>query len=318
MTAPPRGAGGHDWAIVLAAGHGQRLARLIRAMHGRDIPKQFALLDGGPSFFQQTLARAVRLAPSARIVVVASEEHAQLAREQAAGYQGVQVIAQPRNVGTLPGLMLPLAHVLDADPWARAVVYPSDHHVERPPFFYQAVGAALGAIERAPARLVLVGAAADRPATDLGWILAGQQLAADAEGGPRSVERFVEKPDARSAARLLASGALWNTLLLAFDAAAFWDAALAGQPELAEPFQRYRSSVATKNEQAVRAEIYRNLPTLDLSHDLLASRRGLAVVEMKQAGWSDCGTPERLARCLALRRTDWLLGRPVTGVPSSG
>jgi mannose-1-phosphate guanylyltransferase len=214
--------------------------------------------------------------------------------------------------------MLPLAHVLDADPWARVVVYPSDHHVERPPFFYQAVGAALGAIERAPARLVLVGAAADRPATDLGWILAGQQLAATDDGGPRAVERFVEKPDARSAARLLASGALWNTLLLAFDAAAFWDAALARQPGLAQPFQRYRSSVATNNEQAVRAEIYRSLPTLDLSRDLLSSGRGLAVVEMKQAGWSDCGTPERLARCLALRGSDWLLGRPVAGVPTVG
>jgi len=57
----------------------------------------------------------------------------------------------------------------------------------------------------------------------------------------------------------------------------------------------------------------------DLSHDLLSSRPGLTVVEMRDAGWSDCGTPERLAECLAQRwRGRWTVGEPVAEVHSSG
>jgi mannose-1-phosphate guanylyltransferase len=143
---------------------------------------------------------------------------------------------------------------------------------------------------------VLVGARADRAATDLGWILRGQKL--DESGILSAVEHFVEKPGSAAATRLLEAGALFNTLLIAMDGAAFWDKALSTRPELAHSFQRLRSAVATSNEAAVRHEVYERLPTLDLSRDLLANERGLAVVEMADAGWSDCGTPERLFECL--------------------
>jgi hypothetical protein len=45
-------------------------------------------------------------------------------------------------------------------------------------------------------------------------------------------------------------------------------------------------------------ELYDRLPPADLSRDLLAAARGLSVVPMAGAGWSDCGTPERLLACL--------------------
>jgi mannose-1-phosphate guanylyltransferase len=287
------------WAIVLAAGRGQRLARLTRALYGRDVPKQFAALGGEQTFLQQTMSRAARLTPSARTIVVASEEYADLARLQLAAFEGVRVVEQPRDVGTLPGLLLPLAHVLAEAPHARVIVYPADHHVHRVAPFVDAVRAAVDAVDAAPARAVLVGARADRPSTDLGWIQRGPMLAQnDAGGGVSAVERFVEKPPAAAAKRLFASGALWNTLLLALDGGAFWDAAFAGRAVLAAAFGRYRAAVGTADEAAVRREIYAQLATLDLSRDLLQSQPGLGVVEMGDAGWSDCGTPERLFECL--------------------
>jgi mannose-1-phosphate guanylyltransferase len=296
MRAKAAGGCKDPWAIVLAAGRGQRLARLTRALYGRDVPKQFAALDGEQTFLQQTMIRAARLSPTERTVVVVAEEHASLARSQLSAFPAALVVEQPRDVGTLPGLLLPLAHVLDADPRARVIVYPADHHVQRLGPFVEAVGSAVNAIDRAPSRTVLVGARADRAATDLGWILRGQSL--EESGILSAVEHFVEKPGSNVAARLLEAGALWNTLLIAMDGGAFWSKALASRPELAHSFQRYRSAVATPNESVVRHEIYERLPTLDLSRDLLSNERGLAVVEMADAGWSDCGTPERLFECL--------------------
>ena len=299
------------WAIVLAAGRGQRLARLTRALYGRDVPKQFAALDGDQSFLQQTMARAARIAPSKRTVVVVSEEYADLARLQLAAYEGVRIVEQPRDAGTLPGLLLPLAHVLAAASRARVVVFPSDHHVQRLGPFIEALRTALATVDRAPARTVLVGAEADRPSTDLGWILPGRAVADDAPA--HAVERFVEKPGVATATHLLESGALWNTLLIALDGTVFWHSALSARPELAPAFERYRASLGAADEAPVRQEIYARLPALDLSRDLLSSQRGLAVVEMKDAGWSDCGTPERLFECLEVSGgLSWLLGRLAT------
>jgi mannose-1-phosphate guanylyltransferase len=287
------------WAIVLAAGEGQRLARVTRALYGHDVPKQFAALDGDQTMLQQTMGRAARItAPERTVVVVAAGEQAGLAREQLAEeHPRARLVEQPRNVGTLAGLLLPLAHVLRASPRAQVVVYPADHHFRRLAPFVAAVHDALEAIAQAPAGVVLVGASADRPATDLGWILRGQAL--DAEARARAVECFVEKPAPASAAQLLACGALWNTLVIAMDGAAFWESALTAHPVLESPFERYRASIGTACEEAVRREIYSDLPTLDLSRDFLARRQGLAVVELADAGWSDCGTPERLFETLA-------------------
>jgi mannose-1-phosphate guanylyltransferase len=162
--------------------------------------------------------------------------------------------------------------------------------------FVESVRGALAAVPHAPARVVLVGASADRPATDLGWIMPGPALPPGE--GVRAVERFVEKPPASSAARLYETGALWNTLVIAMDGGAFWENVLATWPALAPPFGRYLDSIGTARENEVRREIYDELPTLDLSRDFLAKRSGLGVVELSNAGWSDCGTPERLFETL--------------------
>jgi mannose-1-phosphate guanylyltransferase/mannose-1-phosphate guanylyltransferase/mannose-6-phosphate isomerase len=159
------------------------------------------------------------------------------------------------------------------------------------------VTAALDATGRAPARTVLVGASADRPATDLGWILPGHALGPGDEA--RAVECFVEKPPAATAAHLLSSGALWNTLVVAMDAAAFWEGALTARPQLAHPFERYLASIGTGREELVRRDVYDELPSLDVSRDFLERRPGLAVVELRGSGWSDCGTPERLFETLS-------------------
>jgi mannose-1-phosphate guanylyltransferase len=303
-----------EWAIVLAAGEGQRLARVTRALYGHDVPKQFAALDGDQTMLQQTMARAARVTPEGRTVVVVGEgRQSRLAHEQLVSCPEARLVEQPRNAGTLAGLLLPLAHVLRAAPRAPVIVYPSDHHVGRLAPFVDAVRCALGTIARAPARVVLVGASADRPATDLGWIIPGQAIGPD--GGARAVECFVEKPAPSSAAHLFECGALWNTLVIAMDGAAFWEGALSTHAALAAPFERYRASIGTAREADVCQEIYAQLPTLDLSRDFLAKRPGLGVVELADAGWSDCGTPERLFETLAhVGNLERLLGRLRVGV----
>ena len=78
------------WSIVLAAGEGKRLSTLTRALHGCDMPKQFAALWGGRSLLARTLDRTGALVPRQRTVVVVPENFKTLAQQQLGDYPGIK------------------------------------------------------------------------------------------------------------------------------------------------------------------------------------------------------------------------------------
>src|ERR1051325_7632786 len=120
------------YVVILAGGEGRRLAPLTRALYGTDLPKQFAVLSGGGALMQTTIARASALTTLDRISVVVTAHHEEIARAQLVPYPGVELVVQPRNLDTGPGLLLPLVRILTRAALARVVFLPSDHHVSDP------------------------------------------------------------------------------------------------------------------------------------------------------------------------------------------
>lgn len=284
-------AGGQLWGIVLAAGEGLRLAPFTRALHGDDLPKQFASLCGDRTFLQRTMDRIAPLFPPCRTVVVVGDAREQLAHDQLHGYEGVTIVAQPADRGTGPGILLPLAHVRSREPSAAVVIFPSDHHVRRPGVFLDAVSRAVVSSESSPSGVALVGATADSAATNLGWILPDPGKSSRA-GRPLPVKAFVEKPQATLAKELLASGGLWNTLVVAGHAEAMSRLLARHMPSQSLEFDRYRARIGRADERSALDDVYGRLEPADFSRAVLQRARGLAVVPMMGAGWSDCGTPE--------------------------
>jgi mannose-1-phosphate guanylyltransferase len=285
---------GTQWAIILAAGEGTRLAAVTRALYGHELPKQFAALDSDRTLLQLTMDRVALLAPAERTVVVVAEGYADLARSQLAAYPGVEVVAQPANVGTGPGVLLPLAHVQARDPDAEVAIFPSDHHVRRWGAFAEAVRWAADVAPTTASGVALLGAAADRPASDLGWIVRGGRLGGEI-GRAWRVQRFVEKPPESVARLLLGTGGLWNTMVLAGAGRALWQLARAHIPRQTDLFDQYLAEGAGPGP---RDRLYRQLAPADFSRDVLQRAEGLAVVPLVDAGWCDCGTPERLFELL--------------------
>jgi mannose-1-phosphate guanylyltransferase len=301
------------WNIVLAAGDGTRLASVVRRLHGDDRPKQFAFLGGPHSLLQETIQRMAAMAAPARTVVVVSERHLALAREQLGS--AVELVGQPRNVGTGPGLLLPLARVLSRDPGATVVVTPSDHHFDHPVRFTNGIREAARASAAASSGVCILGVEADRPATDLGWIVPGEPMASRA--GATMVRRFVEKPDAAQARTLFEGGALWNTFVMAGRAEAFWSLASRLMPAQTRAMRRYLMAIGTRREAAVLSAVYQELAAADFSRDVLARAPGLGVVSVDGSGWSDWGTPERLFESLGAASALTALERRMGGrVPS--
>jgi hypothetical protein len=57
------------------------------------------------------------------------------------------------------------------------------------------------------------------------------------------------------------------------------------------------ASVAARASECLR-QVYERLTPADFSRDLVAASRRLRVAAMDGAGWSDCGTPDRLVAAL--------------------
>lgn len=271
-------------AIVLAGGSGRRLAALTGPL-----PKQFCAFGGRRTLIQETLARLAPAAPPHRTAVVVRDPHRGLALEQLRPLRGVTVLSQPSDRGTAPALLWGLVHVLGRDPEALVVVSPSDHGVLDRSAYLRGIAAARDAADEAPA--VLLGVEADEPRTDYGWIVPGAELSP----GVLRVEAFVEKPGHAEATALLALGALFSTMVLVARARALlglFERARPGLAALLLPLAALPLPARALHLQRA----YALLPPCDFSKDILAPARDLAVVRWPaEVGWTDLGTPDRVA-----------------------
>jgi mannose-1-phosphate guanylyltransferase len=281
------------YVVVLAGGDGNRLASLTRALYGRDLPKQFAVLAGDRSLLQTTIERAALLTSLDRISVVVTAHHEEIARAQLAPYPGVELVVQPRNLDTAAGLLLPLARIL-ARTWnARDVFLPSDHYISDPGRIATALrSAAAGALR---GRLAMVGVLPTGPEVEYGWIVRGERIHASAY----EVQRFQEKPPQHVADELWRAGGLWNTFIQTGPVHLFWELARHHLPTHAEMLERYAVAIGGPDEQRALDAAYETMPAASFSRDVLDHAKRLAVLPVADSGWSDWGSPRRVFASLA-------------------
>ena len=282
------------WTIVLAAGEGRRLCSLTRALHGEDLPKQYALIRSQRSLLQETVSRAIQWSAPSRIVVVVAADRENIAREQLRSHDGLDVVVQPRNRGTGAGILLPLARVLAKEPNAQVVILPSDHYVREEYTFAESVLRAQRTAQ-ASNSVVLLAATPDRAETQYGWIVPDRSAAV---AGAFRVARFHEKPPAALARSLYLRGALWNTFIMTGTVSRFWELARHHLPLQSALFTPYCRHIGTEREAAFLQEIYERLVPADFSRDVIEKADGLGVETLGPCGWSDWGTPERVLHSL--------------------
>ena len=114
----------NTWGIVLAAGEGNRVREFFSALCGGRGIKQFCSVLGKRSLLQMTLDRVQHLIPRERILIIVDKRHRPEAAAQLANWPEENIIYQPANRETAPGILLPLAHVSHRCPNATVAVFP--------------------------------------------------------------------------------------------------------------------------------------------------------------------------------------------------
>jgi mannose-1-phosphate guanylyltransferase len=286
------------WALVLAAGSGTRLSGLTADGSGVSVPKQFCSLTGVASLLEETLARAATIAAPEQTAMVVAAEHRRFWEGALARFADDNVIAQPRNRGTANGILLGLSAILERDPAAIVTILPSDHYVSRESVLATALGRAVAAIESStPESITFLGIAPDSADPELGYIVPGARR----PDGTRVIARFVEKPPAAVAARLVRERALWNSFIIVARARALVTLIERRFPVEVLLFRSlWRQTRLTARFSRELAQLYEKLPEIDFSrHVVEGADAPLGVVAVSRCGWSDLGTPQRVGDALA-------------------
>lgn len=278
---------GDPWAVVLAGGDGRRVAGVTRDAEGHPVPKQYWPVAGGAPMLRWALARARRVAPPSRVLVVVNQGHRRYWELALADVFRHNVLVQPCNRGTAAGVLFALLAIGARDgPEAAVVFLPSDHYVANEAVLRQAVLTALAAGDADGQAVYLLGITPDAPEPDYGWLLpASTDVVAD-------VVRFIEKPPIEAILPLMARGALINSFVLVTRVDALLRVFARAAPDL---LAALRGCLGCRAVSLGLARAYEAIASTDLSRDVLAAQpRGLRVVRVAPCGWSDLGTPDRL------------------------
>lgn len=266
--------------VLLSGGSGTRLWPLSREAY----PKQFLALAGDCTMLQDTWRRVAPLAAGAPIVV-ANEEHRFLAAEQLRllGVERADILLEPAGRNTAPAIAAAALQAMAGGDDPLLLVLPSDHVVRDEDGFRAAVHtAAPAAMEGA---LVTFGIVPDAPETGFGYIQAGEG------GGVRPVLRFVEKPDAATAASYLqAGGYYWNSGMFLFRASRYLDELGRFRPDILAAVRR-AFDAATRDGDFIRLDrdAFSASPSDSIDYAVMEKTADARVLPV-DIGWNDVGS----------------------------
>lgn len=289
----------NTWSLVLAAGEGSRLRALTTTPSGAAIPKQFCCLHQGPSLLQEAVDRARVVADESHICAVVAEQHRSWWERGLRSVPAGNVIAQPQNRGTANGILLPLLHILFREPDAQLVILPSDHHVSQEAVLASSLRDAVEQLDWRLHETLLLGIQPEESDPELGYILPGES---DGRGA-LTITRFVEKPTVALARDLIGAGGLWNAFIVVSTALALLSLFRQRVPEVVNAmYAAVKRDRDEGSDGAAVAALYGKLPIIDFSRDIITGQESsLRVLPVRPCGWSDLGTPKRVAE--ALRRS---------------
>jgi mannose-1-phosphate guanylyltransferase/mannose-6-phosphate isomerase len=271
--------------ILLAGGAGTRLWPVSRDA----LPKQFLPLVGQRSTYQETLLRVQDPMFAAPIVITGPNFHF-FARRQAEDV-GVEatVVIEPMRRDSAPAIAAATAVALKRDPAALVLALAADHIILDVPKFRATCLAGREAAEAG--RIVTFGVKPTEPKTSYGYILPGEAIG---NSGVHAVKKFVEKPDAATAARYVRDGYLWNSGNFLFRADVLLAELERFEPEMAAAIKAAVAQASTDlGFLRLEPEAFARAPQKSIDYAVLEKTDRAAVV----AGdfrWSDIGSWDAL------------------------
>jgi mannose-1-phosphate guanylyltransferase/mannose-6-phosphate isomerase len=209
-----------------------------------------------------------------------------------AGVEGAQILLEPKGRNSAPAIAAAALLAAETNPDAILWIMAADAAIGDP----EALAAAVkrGAAAAAAGYFVTFGMHPTAPETGYGYIAQGTAMAE--LDGVFKLDRFIEKPNAEKAVKLLQSGRnLWNSGMFMFTASL-----LLAELEQYAPEVLIAVTAAMTDRTAdldfirLGASAFESSPDISIDY-AVAEKTGKAVVVPASIGWSDVGSWSALA-----------------------
>ncbi len=279
--------GGMNHAVILAGGVGTRLWPVSRQKQ----PKQFQKLTGDKTLVQDTFERLLLVVEASNVWVITNEAYRDLVIEQLPNLAKENILVEPVGRNTAPAIGLAAIHIVRRDPEAKIGSFAADHFVGKPAAFARATKAGFELINTKPEYLVAIGLNPTEPDTSLGYIKMGDELGKFA-GEPVFIgEKFIEKPDLKTAQQFVKSWEyLWNGCYFLFDGRQMGEWLENFAPNIYSGLNSYLAKPSLEKYQAI--------PSVPIDTAIAEKVEHLAVVPADM-DWSDVGSWSTLDKVLA-------------------
>ena len=277
----------HFNAVILAGGSGTRLWPLSTPT----FPKQFLPLPSGHSMIQETFERVSPMIIPEQAWVVTGQNMAHLVEEHLPIISHSHILREPCGRGSAPAIAWAATTIAREDPDAIMATFSADAVIANVDALRQTLQLAYDLAEKG--KLVTIGIQPTTPETGYGYIRYGETVSHNYGYDACQVERFVEKPDLKTAESYLRDGHyVWNAGIFIWSVKAILMEFQEHLPEIAEKIQKLVNMSGTDEAQLTLDAIWPTLQSITIDYGILEKTKNLVVIPAP-LGWNDVGNWEQ-------------------------
>lgn len=302
------------YAVIMAGGQGTRLWPLSR----RQKPKQLHCLMSEEPMIKDTYRRLRPVFDKDKIIISTVPEFVKDIGRILPEIPKKNYIVEPALMGNAAacGLVSELIYARDKD----AIVFfmPADAFIADEKEFWRIIRFAQSTLKKHPRTIATIGIKPTKPDVNYGYIKVKTAVPLTGRASrPRAlpVERFVEKPDPKTAQKYFKSGRyLWNAGIFGWHADHILSLFQKHMPKTHTRLETIRQSVGRKDFDAVLKEQYRQVENTSIDYGIIEKTKSISVIPA-DFGWSDVGSWGSLLEVLAkVRQSDSVLSGHHVGV----
>ena len=275
----------HAYAIILAGGKGERFWPLSTAAR----PKQLVPLFGGTPLLTQAVGRLDGVIPPERTWIITSRQLRDAIADAAPTLPREQIVGEPCGRDTATACALACAIVRAQDPNGVACILTADQLSTDVPRFRQALSDAIAFASRGE-DIVTIGIPPTYPATGFGYIEVEAPIDTGLATPIDRAKRFVEKPDAATAAKYIAGRRhFWNSGMFIWHVDAMRGAMGLHAPDMLALSDSFETAAREGRLSDAINELYPSARKISIDYAVMEHTTNIAVVH-GDFGWDDVGS----------------------------